>query len=132
MVYTEEISIRIRTGDFVNITEEVRAVVKNSGIKNGICTIFSLGSTGSVIINEDESNLIRDLKNTLEKIAPSNNEYNHPENAFSHIRTALLGPSKNVIIKNSDLVLGTWQEILFYNGDTSTRDRRIIVSVLGE
>lgn len=132
MIYTEEISVKVGSGEFINITEDVLNVIKKSGVKNGICIVFSKGSTGAVIINEDEENLINDLKNTLEEITPSGEDYNHPENAFSHIRTSLLGPSEIIIIKDSQPVFGTWQEIMIYNGDTFERKRKIVITVIGE
>jgi len=119
-------SIKLKTepNNFYNITYKVKEMVS---IKDGICIVFCPGSTGVIIINEDDAMLLEDLKKKLEELAPKNKIYNHPDNAYSHIRACLLGSSKTIPVKNGKLVLGEWQDILFYECDTRPRNREIIV-----
>ncbi len=121
------IKLRTEPNKFYNITYEVKEKVC---IKDGICIVFCPGSTGAIIINEDDAMLLEDLKKKLSEIAPENEIYQHPDNAHSHIRACLLGSSKTIPVKNGELVLGTWQDILFYECDTKPRDREIIVKFI--
>ena len=117
--------------DIIDITQEVEKIVKRSGIKNGICIIIVPGSTGAVILNEYEHSLMEDLKNILKELIPSKN-YNHPINARSHLRAILLGNNQVIPISNGELILGTWQQIIFIELDTRPRSRKIFVKVIGE
>jgi len=132
MVYSETIKLKIKSQDFVDITDKIEYIVKKSEIQNGICTIFAVGATSAVIINESEPMLLQDLRDSLEKIASEEKIYHHSENAFSHIRSTLIGNSQTIPIKNGELVLGTWQEIMVANFDTDDREREVVVTVIGE
>ncbi|MFB0545080.1 MAG: secondary thiamine-phosphate synthase enzyme YjbQ [Asgard group archaeon] len=118
--------------DLVDITFEVIKKVRESGIKNGIVTVFIPGATGAVTTIEYEHNLLKDFKNCLEELVPKNRSYGHPGNAHSHLRASILGPSVAIPVKNGDPILGTWQQVVFIELDTHPRSRRIIVSVTGE
>jgi len=91
MVYSETIKLKMKSQNFSNITNQVDEIVRKSEIEDGICTIFSKGSTSAVLINEDEPMLLQDLKNSLGKVASEREIYQHAENAFSHIRSAFVG-----------------------------------------
>jgi len=132
MVYSETIKLKIKSQDFFDITDKVESIVKRSKIQNGICTIFSVGGTSSVLINENEPMLIQDLKDCLEKIASEEKIYHHAENAYSHIRAALVGGSQTVPVKDGDIILGTWQSIMIANFDVDDREREVVVTVVGE
>lgn len=132
MVYTETIKIKIKPQSFSNITGEVEEIVRDSEIENGICTIFAVGATSAVLINENEPMLIQDLKDSLEKIAPEEKLYHHSENAFSHIRSIFTGNSQTIPIKDGKIILGTWQEIMVANFDTEDREREVVVTVIGD
>lgn len=132
MVYTETIKMKIKSQGFFNITDKVESIVKKSKIENGICTIFAVGSTSAVIINENEPMLLEDLKDSLENISPEEKIYHHSENAFSHIRSTFLGNSQTIPIKDEKLVIGTWQEIMVANFDTDDREREVVVTVVGK
>ena len=132
MVYSETIKLKIKSQDFFDITDKVESIVKRSKIQNGICTIFSVGGTSSVLINENEPMLIQDLKDCLEKIASEEKIYHHAKNAYSHIRAALVGGSQTVPVKDGDIILGTWQSIMIANFDVDDREREVVVTVVGE
>jgi len=128
--YQEIIEISTKTDDFVDITSMVEEIVNRSNVKDGMCLVFNLGSTGSILINEYEYNLLEDFKETLEKI--TSGKHHHPSNAHSHLKAGLLGPGKVIPVKDGELQLGTWQSIIFCEFDVRPRKRRILVSVVGD
>lgn len=132
MCYSETIKLKIKSQEFVEITDKVEKVVKNSEIQNGICTVFSVGGTSSILINENEPMIIQDLKDSLEKIASEEKIYHHAENAYSHIRASFIGSSQTIPVKDGKVVLGTWQSIMVANFDVDVREREVIVTVVGE
>lgn len=123
--------------DIKNISQEVENAVSDSGIKDGIVTVFCKGSTGAVTTMEYESGLIEDLQNALERIAPRNIEYKHhlrwmDGNGHSHVLASLLGPSVTVPIIDGIMPLGTWQQLIFIDLDNRPRSRKLIVQIIGE
>ena len=132
MIYTDSIKLKVKSQKFSNITGKVEDILRKSKIKNGICNVFSVGSTSSVIINEDDPMLLEDLRKVLEKITPEEGIYQHAMNAHSHIRSSFMENSQTIPIKNGKMLLGTWQEILLANFDTSEREREVIVTITGE
>jgi secondary thiamine-phosphate synthase enzyme len=76
--------------------------------------------------------LLQDIKNSLEKVASEREIYEHAENAHSHIRSAFVGNSQTIPIKDGELDLGAWQEVIVANFDVDDREREIIVTVVGE
>jgi len=123
--------------DFHDITSQVATTVGKSKIKGGIVTVFCPGSTGALTTIEYESGVLKDLKEAIDRIAPSNIPYAHDQrwgdgNGFSHVRAALLGPSLTVPVADGNLVLGTWQQIVFIDFDNRSRRRNILVQVIGE
>jgi len=138
MVLSDTISLSTKgLCDFQDITSQVAAAVGKSKIKNGIVTIFCPGSTGALTTIEYENGALEDLKQAIERIAPSNIPYAHDRrwgdgNGFSHVRAALLGPSLTVPVTDGELALGTWQQIVFIDFDNRSRRRNIVVQVMGE
>ncbi|ADI74872.1 protein of unknown function UPF0047 [Methanohalobium evestigatum Z-7303] len=123
--------------DIVNITSDVSSAIDNSGIKNGFVTVFVPGSTAAVTSMEYEPGLISDLTSVLEKIAPSDVEYQHDKkwhdgNGFSHVRASLLGQSETFPIINSELANGPWQQVVLINLDNRPRYRELILQIYGE
>ena len=137
MIYTETISINTNGFcDIINITQPVLSILKQSLITNGLITIFCPGSTGSITTIEYESGVLQDLKEALERIAPSDIPYKHDErwgdgNGFSHVRAALMKPSLTVPLVNGKLTLGTWQQVVFIDFDNRGRHREIVVQIAG-
>jgi len=138
MIITETISINTNGFcDIINITPPVLSILKQSLITNGLITIFCPGSTGSITTIEYESGVLQDLKEALERIAPSDIPYKHDErwgdgNGFSHVRAALMKPSLTVPLVNGKLTLGTWQQIVFIDFDNRGRHREIVVQIVGD
>ena len=118
--------------DVVNITGMVEKAVKDSGIRNGLVTVFIPGATGAITTIEFEPNLVQDFKDILEKLIPKTGRYRHPVNGHSHLRASVLGPSLSVPVADGNLILGTWQQIVFVELDVRPRSRRLIVQIIGE
>jgi len=136
--YYDEINIKTRKEtEIVDITDDVQNVVAKSKIKNGIACVFVSGSTGAVTNMEYEPGLMKDLPDALERIAPKDMYYKHHEtwhddNGHSHVRASLIGPSITVPVKDGEIVHGTWQQIVFIEFDTSPRNRKIVIQIVGE
>ncbi len=123
--------------DLHEITNQVSEVVSESSIKTGIAHIFNIGSTGAIGTIEFEPGLKRDLPEILDKLIPPSRKYGHEQtwhdgNAHSHLQATMLGPSLTVPITNGRLVLGTWQQIFHLECDIKPRNRKIVVTVIGE
>ncbi|ODS35280.1 MAG: secondary thiamine-phosphate synthase enzyme [Candidatus Altiarchaeales archaeon WOR_SM1_86-2] len=126
-----------RDVDLKDITSQVAGIVKKSGLKDGIATVFVPGATGSVSTIEYEPGLLKDIPKALERIAPSDIDYEHHktwgcDNGKSHVRATFLGPGLVVPFADSKLILGTWQQIVFMDFDTKARNRKVVVQVMGE
>lgn len=124
-------------GDLIDITDKVQELITDSKLKEGNVTVFVVGSTAAITTFEFESGLIKDMQDVYEKIAPSNKHYAHDEtwgdaNGFSHVRSALQGPSLVVPFVNSKLKLGTWQQIVLAEFDNRSRKREVVVQLIGE
>ncbi len=123
--------------DIHDLTPEVAELVRDSGINDGIVTVFVPGSTGGITTIEYEPGLKRDLPEALDKIAPMNKTYHHDAtwgdgNGFAHVRAAFIGPSLTVPFSDGRLHLGTWQQIVLLDFDNRSRHRRIVVQIMGE
>jgi len=129
-VYT----IQIRTGrrmEMVDITAQVREIVRKSGVRSGICVLYVPHTTAAVTVNENaDPSVRRDITRTLAKLVPAGAGYEHLEgNADSHIKATMVGPSETLIISDGDIILGTWQGIFFCEFD-GPRNRRLFVKIM--
>ncbi|MBI1995066.1 MAG: YjbQ family protein [Deltaproteobacteria bacterium] len=123
--------------DIIDITAKVRGVIEKEKIHRGQATLFVSGSTAALTTIENESGLVQDLKEFVEKLIPSDRKYHHDErwgddNGFSHLRASLFGPSLAVPIENGRPLLGTWQQVVLLDFDNRPRTREIIVQLIGE
>jgi secondary thiamine-phosphate synthase enzyme len=133
-------SIRLRTKgetDLVDITAEVGEGVRESGLSAGIVTVFIPGSTAGVTTIEYEGGAIQDFREAIDRIAPRNIRYHHDArwgdgNGYSHVRAALQGASLTVPFSSSELILGTWQQIIVVDFDNRPRTREVILQIIGE
>jgi secondary thiamine-phosphate synthase enzyme len=105
--------------------------VRRRNIRDGLCIVYCPHTTAAITINEAaDPDVARDIAVVLERLAPHRGDYAHAEgNSDSHIKTALLGPSQAVIIRDGRLALGQWQGIFFCEFD-GPRDRRFFVKTL--
>ena len=123
--------------DIIDITDKVQEQVRKEKIRNGLATLFISGSTAAVTTVEYEPGLLKDLKEVLEKLIPSDKRYHHDDrwgddNGFSHLRASLFGPSLQVPIESGRLLLGNWQQIVLLDFDNRPRTREIMVQIMGE
>lgn len=123
----------VKTGarfQMIDITDRVSAIVREGGIRSGICHVFVPHTTAAVTINENaDPSVPRDILAELDKVIPLNDNYRHMEgNAAAHIKASMLGASETVFIENGILVLGTWQSIFFCEFD-GPRTRRVLVQL---
>ena len=120
--------------DFINITDQVVQVIKQSGITDGLAVIFVSGSTAAITTMEYESGIIEDLIQVFEKIAPEKADYKHHQrwgdhNGAAHIKSALVGSDLTVPIKAGKLQFGTWQQVVLIDFDEKPRQREIVIKV---
>lgn len=138
MSFQKEINIKSKAYDSIyNITDMVYQVVKESKIECGIVNVFNIGSTASITTIEHEPGLLKDLPNFLNKILPRGANYFHDNtwhdgNGDGHLKASLIGPQITCPVKNNEIVLGTWQQIILIDSDNKPRNRRIMVTVVGE
>ncbi len=121
--------------EFVRITDEVRAAVKTSGVREGLVLVSAMHITAGVYVNDWEGGLIEDFQVWLEKLAPSGLAYRHhqtgEDNADAHLKRTIMGQQVILPITNGDLDLGPWEQV-FYAEFDGQRRKRVIVKVLGE
>ncbi len=137
-VETREISV-IGKEDcgIIDITEMITKDVNISKIRNGIVTIFCIGSTGAITTMEFEPNLSIDVAEMLDDLIPLNKDYLHHKtwgdyNGGSHLRALLIGPSLTVPFVEKRLTLGRWQQIVYINFDRIEKTRKILLQIIGE
>jgi secondary thiamine-phosphate synthase enzyme len=136
----QNFGIKLQTkgdGDILDITDKVEESVSKSGIVNGLVNVFCPGSTGGITTIEYEPGLRKDMPELMEKLIPSNRPYEHDKtwgdgNGFSHLRSALIGPSLTAPVVSGKLQHGTWQQIVFMDFDNRSRRRELIITVMGE
>jgi secondary thiamine-phosphate synthase enzyme len=137
-VFQQEIQMATRGPcDVRNITSDVARVVSASKISTGVVQIAGIGSTVGIRTLEFEPGCVSDLQRALEQIAPANTNYAHnerwgDENGYSHLRSALVGTTQSFPVTRGELSLGTWQHIVFCDFDDRPRNRRVVVTVMGE
>ena len=126
-------SYRIKTEreNLYNITSQVRDAVTESGVKNGLCLVYSPHTTAGITINENaDPDVVHDILLGLEKAFPDRAEFRHAEgNSAAHLKASCVGSSVTVIIEQGKLVLGTWQGIYFCEFD-GPRTRQFHVKVI--
>jgi secondary thiamine-phosphate synthase enzyme len=137
-MYHTTISVRTHgEGEIVNLSPRVEQAVAESGIQEGLVSVFVTGSTAAVTTIEYEPGVLADLRRALSVIAPADISYAHDAawgdgNGRSHVRAAIVGPSLTVPVVGGRLACGTWQQIVLLELDVrSSRERTVHVTVLG-
>jgi secondary thiamine-phosphate synthase enzyme len=134
----QEFSIKTKGhGDMHDLTQQVAALVTSSGIRTGLANVFNVGSTAAVGTIEFEPGLQHDLPAILDKLIPPSRSYGHEQrwhdgNGHSHLQATMLGPSLTIPIADGKLVLGTWQQIFHLECDVRGRERKIVVTLMGD
>ncbi len=121
--------------EVLDITPEVSAAVEKSGVREGLCTVFTPHATAAVAINEnDDPNVGTDLLDALARLVKEHDGWRHDrvdDNAAAHIKAAIVGPSETIPVKSGRLALGTWQNVLLCEFDGPRPSRRVVVTVMG-
>ncbi len=121
----------------VNITDQVREILQNSSIQEGLCLINAMHITASVFINDAEPGLHEDFIEWLEELAPHEptDQYRHnrgvEDNADAHLKRQIMGRGVTVAITQGELDFGPWEQI-FYGEFDGQRDKRVMVKIIGE
>ncbi len=121
---------------FINITPQVEELVRESGVREGLCLVNAMHITASVFINDDEPGLHRDFEDLLEKLAPEkpHSQYRHntfEDNADAHLKRQLMGREVVVAVTQGKLDFGPWERI-FYGEFDGKRKKRVLVKIIGE
>jgi secondary thiamine-phosphate synthase enzyme len=127
------ISVKSRTRtEFIDITDEVKRVVAESSVKEGLCILYVPHTTAGITINEGADNSVRrDILTAINKLIPFEGDYQHLEgNSAAHIKSTLTGVSLTLIIHEGKPALGTWQSVYFCEYD-GPRHRKVLVKIIG-
>lgn len=121
--------------EYINITPEVEAVLRKSGIKEGMILVSAMHITAGVYVNDAENGLIQDIDEWLEKLAPFKQDYKHhrtgEDNGDSHLKSILVHHEVIIPVTNGQLDFGTWQQVYYAEFDGQRR-KRVLVKVMGE
>jgi len=117
----------------IDITGQIRAVVSENDWSDGVITVYCPHTTAAVTINEAADPSVQsDILNTLSKLAPYRDNYQHMEgNSDAHVKASIIGPSEQVIVQHGRLALGTWQGIFFCEFD-GPRERKCYIHFRGD
>ncbi len=133
MLFRKELTFPTdRREDLVDITAEINAVISESGMDSGVCNIYVPHATSGVVVNEnDDPNIIEDVLGTLRKMAPRGS-FLHDRidgNGDAHVKSAIVGPSESIPFENRRLLLGTWQSVMLCEFDGPKYGRKVIVTL---
>jgi len=122
--------------EFLNITPQVNAALRESGIREGLCLVNAMHISASVFINDDEAGLHQDFEVWLEKLAPEkpHSQYHHngyEDNADAHLKRTIMGREVVVAVTEGKLDFGPWEQI-FYGEFDGKRRKRVLVKIIGE
>ncbi len=122
-------------GDVVDLTDGLLSVVGQSGVRDGLVSIFVPGATAAVTAMEFEPGGVRDLQEALDRLIPREGDYahnrlNHDSNSHAHMRAAIVGPSETVPVREGRLETGTWQQLVLLDFDDRPRERTVVVQVI--
>jgi secondary thiamine-phosphate synthase enzyme len=135
-IHTTE--LRVSTAgdaDIRDISAEAVRAVEEAGIDGGLLLAFVRGSTAAIATMEFEPGGVRDLREMLERLVPTEGDYehnrlNHDTNSHAHQRATLVGPSEAVPVIGGRLALGTWQQLVLIDFDDRPRERTVVLQVL--
>jgi secondary thiamine-phosphate synthase enzyme len=135
-VFTEYLTFHTKQHrEYVHITPQIEAIVRKSGVKDGMALVSAMHITAGVYVNDNEEGLIADIDKWLEELAPFREEYLHhqtgEDNGDSHLKAILVHHQTMLPISHGKLDLGTWQRV-FYAEFDGQRSKRVIVKIMGE
>ena len=119
----------------IDVTGKIEDIVKGSKVKEGVCIVFVPHATAAVVLNENESGLVKDIEDYIKKNFPAGAGYAHDkidDNADAHVASAFIGQSRTLPIKDGALIRGTWQNVFLVELDGPRNRRRVVVTVIGK
>ena len=136
-LYQKTLEINTSPKSFLDITKNVQALVSESGLDNGVCSLFIKHTSSSLVIQENYDPSVRqDFETIFSKLVPEDFHYVHnmegKDDMPAHIRSALTSTSESIPVVNSKLSLGTWQGIYIWEHRDQTHNRKVMVSMVGE
>ena len=136
-LYQKTLEINTSPKSFLDITKNVQALVSESGLDNGVCSLFIKHTSASLVIQENYDPSVRqDFETIFSKLVPEDFPYVHnmegKDDMPAHIRSALTSTSETVPVVNGKLSLGTWQGIYIWEHRDQTHNRKVMVSMIGE
>ena len=136
-LYQKTLEINTSPKSFLDITKDVQAFVSESGLANGVCSLFIKHTSASLVIQENYDPSVRqDFETIFSKLVPEDFPYVHnmegKDDMPAHVRSALTSTSESIPVVNSKLSLGTWQGIYIWEHRDQTHNRKVIVSMVGE
>lgn len=133
MIFREVIDVHTKKSlDRIILTKKIKDLVKECGIKEGLCNLYCPATTCGFIVNENEAMMLSDMETLLKKLVPEDKIYQHPSNAHSHLRANFARQDLTIPFSNGKLIFGTWQDIILWEFDTHGRKRKIIITVVGD
>jgi len=136
-LYQKTLEINTSPKSFIDITKNVQALVSESGLDNGICSLFIKHTSASLVIQENYDPSVRqDFETIFSKLVPEDFPYVHnmegKDDMPAHIRSALTSTSETVPVVYGKLSLGTWQGIYLWEHRDQTHNRKVMFSMVGE
>ena len=136
-LYQKTLEINTSPKSFLDITKDIQAFVSESGLANGVCSLFIKHTSASLVIQENYDPSVRqDFETIFSKLVPEDFPYVHnmegKDDMPAHVRSALTSTSESIPVVNSKLSLGTWQGIYIWEHRDQTHNRKVIVSMVGE
>jgi secondary thiamine-phosphate synthase enzyme len=119
--------------ELIDITQQVHAAVANSGVQEGIATIYAQGATAAIMIQENwDDSVQRDVVNLLRKVIPKGIWLHDAQdgNGDAHLKAGLVGPSETIPVMSGQLGLSRWQNIFFCEFDGPRSDRKVVCTVI--
>jgi len=116
----------------VDITPRIQKVLQESSVESGLCLVFTMHTTAAIIVNEADPALQKDMLGLLQRLVPAGAGYFHDRsdgNAHAHLQASILGNCVVIPVEQNQLVLGTWQRVLFFELD-GPRHRSVFVRAL--
>ncbi len=136
-VHQATIEVRTRGRGFSDVTKSVSAVVEQSGVRTGTCTVFVQHTSASLVVQENaDPAVLRDLERWMADLAPESRVWEHdaegPDDMPAHAKSAIMRTSEVIPVSNGHIALGTWQAIYVFEHRAAPHQRRLVVTVLGD
>jgi secondary thiamine-phosphate synthase enzyme len=136
-LHQESVRVEPRGQGLHDVTDQVRRVVREAGVRTGLCNVYIRHTSASLVVQENaDPSVLRDLQAFLARLAPEGDFYEHdeegPDDMPSHIRSALTRTAETLPISGGELALGTWQAIYIWEHRRATHRRELIVTIWGQ